>query len=300
MSEPALRIGFIGAGRAGTALAMGLAAASYEVVAVASRSPDSAQALAAQLPGAVAQESPQAVVDGCDLVFITTPDDAIGAVAKALVWRQGIGVVHTSGGESRDVLEPAAAAGAETGSLHPLQTFAGRDANVPDFRGVTFAVEAEGRLHGWLLAIVSALGGETIQLSAADKALYHAGAVLVSNYVVTLTKLATDLWLRFGCERPQALRALLPLLGGTVANLKDLGVPAALTGPVARGDVATVRRHLDALADTTLLGAYRALAIETIPVALAKGDLDESAAAELRRLLAGQSAGVLEGRRGSA
>src|SRR6185295_18651492 len=94
-------------------------------------------------------------------------------------------------------------------------------------------------------------------------------------------------WLRLGWERPAALQAVLPLLKGAVANLENLGLPAALTGPIARGDVETVRRHLDALAAASpeTLPAYLEMALQTIPVALARGGLSESAAAELRSLI---------------
>ena len=138
-----------------------------------------------------------------------------------------------------------------------------------------------------LLRLVADLGGTPLILRAEDKALYHAAAVLASNYVVTLAKLATDLWLRLGQERPAALKALLPLIQGAVDNLNAVGLPAALTGPIARGDVPTVRRHLEALADAapSLQTVYRDLALETIPVALARGGLSEAAAIELRDLL---------------
>ena len=291
------RIGFIGAGRAGTALAVALAEAGYEVVAVASRSRASAEALARRLPGARAVAAAQDVVDTCDLIFLTVPDDQIRPVVEGLHWREGVAVVHTSGVETRDALRAALAQGAETGSLHPLQTFAGLEGGAGKLRGAVMAVEAEGALRERLLEIVSGIGATPIELRAEDKALYHASAVLVSNYVVTLSKLASDLWLRFGWERPAALRALAPLLRGAVENIETLGLPAALTGPVARGDVATVRRHIEALTDAApaLLDVYRALGLETIPLALAKGGLDETAAKQLRDLFSDKVEAVLEG-----
>jgi predicted short-subunit dehydrogenase-like oxidoreductase (DUF2520 family) len=153
--------------------------------------------------------------------------------------------------------------------------------------GSVFAVEAEGWLRDELLEVVAALKGTPIELLPDEKALYHASAVLVSNYTVTLMKLATDLWLRFGWERPAAARALLPLLKGAVNNIEALGVPLALTGPVARCDVDTVERHLAALrqAAPEMLDAYREMALQTIPVALAKGGLSDSAAEALKKVL---------------
>jgi predicted short-subunit dehydrogenase-like oxidoreductase (DUF2520 family) len=278
-------IGFIGAGRTAFALSLALSDAGYEVSAVSSRAPTSSAELALRLPNCAAFEDPQGVIDAAGLVFITTPDDAIGSVVHDLRWRAGTAVVHCSGALSRDVLATAAANGVETGCLHPLQTFASRDTS-PDLHGTYFAIEAEAPLEATLRDIVEALGGVPIMLRAEDRALYHASAVLASNYVVTLLKLATDLWLRFGYDRATALQALLPLLRGAVDNIETLGLPAALTGPVARGDVEVVRRHIEALADGApeVLDAYRVLGIETLPVALAKGGLDDTEAMALRHL----------------
>jgi predicted short-subunit dehydrogenase-like oxidoreductase (DUF2520 family) len=198
-----------------------------------------------------------------------------------------MGVVHTSGAHDSTILESAARSGALTASFHPLQTFADRDQARANLPASVFAVEAEGWLKDLLLEMVRALKGTPIELSADEKALYHASAVLISNYTVTLAKMATDLWLRFGWDRPAALRALLPLLKGSVNNLEALGVPMALTGPVARGDIETVERNLVALRATApeLAPAYRELALQTIPVALAKGGLSDSAAGALKRIL---------------
>ena len=241
--------------------------------------------LASRLPSCAAFEHPQGVIDAAGVVFITTPDDAIRSTVEELRWRPGTGVVHCSGALSRDVLSVAAANGVETGCLHPLQTFASRETS-PDLHGTYFAIEAEGVLDSVLREMVEALGGIAITLRAEDRALYHASAVLASNYVVTLLKLATDLWLRLGYDRATALQALLPLLRGAVDNLDALGLPAALTGPVARGDVDIVRRHLEALSDAApeVLDAYRVLGIETLPLALAKGGLDDDTAMALRAL----------------
>jgi predicted short-subunit dehydrogenase-like oxidoreductase (DUF2520 family) len=153
--------------------------------------------------------------------------------------------------------------------------------------GIVYAVEADGELRDLLLQVVSDLGGRAVELRPQDRALYHASAVLVSNFNVTLMKLASDLWLRFGWERRDAVRALLPLLEGTVENIEALGVPAALTGPIVRGDATTVERHLDALdaAAPELADIYRALSEQTILVALAKGSLSEAGATALRAAL---------------
>jgi len=279
-------IGFIGAGRTAFALGRALSEAGYEVSAVSSRSSTSAAEFAAGLPDCAAFEHPQGVVDSAGLVFTTTSDDAIRSTVDELLWRHGIGVVHCSGALGRDVLAAAANVGVATGCLHPLQTFASRKVS-PDLHGTYFGIEADGVLDTVLHEMVEALGGVAITLRAEDRALYHASAVLASNYVVTLLKLATDLWLRFGYDRQTALDALLPLLRGAAENLETLGLPSALTGPLARGDIDIVSRHVEALSDAApeVLDAYRVLGMETLPIELAKGGLDEATAMELRASL---------------
>ena len=285
------RIGFIGAGRVATALALALDAAGYPVTAVSSRTRASSLKLAGRLSGARALGPSQEVLDAAEIIFIATPDDVIVGLVDSLRWRPGLAVVHTSGSESRDILTPAANEGAAIGALHPLQTFADRDHAVTTLAGSVFAVEADGSLRDTLLSMVSALGGTSVELKAEDKALYHASAVLVSNYVVALTDLAAGLWQNFGVGKPEAVRALLPLLKGAVQNLETLGLPDALTGPIARGDVATVRSHLTALSDAApdLLPVYEALALQTIPVAIARGGLTTTAATQLTTLLTSPS-----------
>jgi len=266
-------------------------------VAVASRSAASAERLAARLSGCCAVANAQAVADAADLVFITTPDDAIAGVAAQVRWRPGVWVVHVSGAESLDVLEPARRAGAAVGSIHPLQTFADHEQAVAAMPGSTFALEGDGLLLDCLRQMVAVLRGRAVELRPQDKALYHAAAVLVSNYVVTLMDMATTLWQQFGADEDSATQALVPLLQGTVDNLRRLGLPEALTGPIARGDLGTVRRHLEALAAWApdLLPAYRELGLQTIPVAVALGreraalgrcgGLNSRRAEELRALL---------------
>ena len=297
MAETKRRIGFIGAGRVGGALAIALQDAGYPVVAIASRTIEAARALADSISQCSAV-SPQEVVDLCDLVFITTPDSAIRQVCESLTWREGIAAVHTSGSESSAVLAKAAGDGAATGSLHPLQTFADSTEARANLPASYFAVEAQGWLKLALLEIVDALKGTPIELRPEEKALYHASAALLSNYTVTLAKLATDLWLRFGWERSAALRALMPLLKGAVNNIEALGVPLALTGPVARGDVHTVEMHLAALREAApeVLQVYRELAIQTIPVALAAGGLTDTAAAALMKVLEREETAARQGR----
>ncbi len=281
------KLGFIGAGTVGTALAIRLSGIGYPVVAAASRSQSSTQRLAEAVAGCQAYNHKQEVADAAELVFVTTPDDAIAQVVAEVKWHPGQGVVHCSGADSLDIMEPAKKAGARVGSFHPLQTFAGIAQAVDNLPGSTFALEGEGPLLDSLKEMALALDGEWVELQAGDKVLYHTAAVLACNYAVTLVKLATDLWQLFGVSSPKATKALLPLLRGTVNNIATIGLPKCLTGPIARGDLGTIRKHLVALEDRApaVLPIYRQLGLETIPLALGKGTIDEARAKELRELL---------------
>ncbi len=289
MNYKQIQLGFIGAGRVGTALATTLAARGYHLTAVASRSRASAARLAGKISGCQSCATPQQVAENADIVFITTPDDSIAAVAASITWQPHHRVIHCSGTHSLDVLAAAQEQGAMIGSFHPLQSFADvtqAQANLP---GSFFAIEAEGILLSFLEAIVSALSGTSIVLQGRDKVLYHIAAVFASNYVVTLIKLAVDLWQSFAepVKPAQVITALAPLLQGTISNIDTLGLPRALTGPISRGDEATIKQHLRSLQETmpTLVELYKELGRQTIPIAAAKGELDNITTMRLSDLL---------------
>lgn len=282
-----LKLGFIGAGTVGTALSVSLSSKGYPVVAVSSRSQTSARNLAQAISGCLPVSSNQDVADSAELVFITTPDDAIAPVASQIQWHKGQSVVHCSGADSTDILEPARKSGACVGVFHPLQTFASVRQALENTPGSTFALEAEEPLLTTLKDMATALGGYWIELKAGDKVVYHASAVIACNYLVTLVKLAADLWQTFGIPRHQAIRALLPLIRGTIHNIDTVGIPQCLTGPIARGDTGTIKKHLDALQKVApgLLPTYRELGRQTIPIALAKGRINQRQAEELKAIL---------------
>ncbi|MFC1940855.1 Rossmann-like and DUF2520 domain-containing protein [Chloroflexota bacterium] len=282
-----LKLGFIGTGTVGTALAIGLSKRDYQVVAVSSRSQASAKKLAQTIKGCQSVNTNQAVADAAELVFITTPDGIIAQVAPEVQWHPGQSVVHCSGADSTDILEPAKKSGAQAGAFHPLQTFANVKQAIDNIPGSTFAIEAEEPLLTALKFMATTLEGNWIELKAGDKVLYHAAAVIACNYMVTLVKLATDLWQTFNIPTEQATKALIPLLRGTLNNIENVGIPQCLTGPIARVDTGTIEKHLEALqqAAPALLSTYRELGLQTIPIALAKGRIDQKQAEELKAIL---------------
>jgi predicted short-subunit dehydrogenase-like oxidoreductase (DUF2520 family) len=281
-----VKTGFIGAGRTGTALAVSLSQKGCLVVAVSSRTLSSAQKLARLVPNCRVCHTAQEVADAAELVFITTPDDVIAQVCGELRWHNGQSVLHCSGAHSVDILESAERLGATVGSFHPLQTFADVDQAIKNLPGSTFALEAEEPLLSVLKELTQLLNGNWVELRPGDKVLYHTAAVFACNYLVTLVKLALDLWLDFGASSKEATRALLPLLRGTLNNVDNIGLPDCLTGPVARGDLGTIERHLSALESRSpsLLTTYKELGLQTIPIALAKGTVNEQKAKEMKVL----------------
>lgn len=285
-SNKKLKLGFIGAGTVGSALAIRLSERGYPVTAVASRSYSSAKKLAGAITGCQAFKNVQHVADNADLVFITTPDNAIPLVAAEVNWYHGQNVVHCSGADSTSTLDPARKLGARVGCIHPLQTFASVQKAFENLPGSTFALEAEPHLLEFLKQMVTVLDGKPVILKPENKVAYHAAAVIASNYMVTLVKMATDLWQTFGIPREQATTALLPLVRGTLNNIESIGIPNCLTGPVARGDTGTVKKHLENMERLTpeIVPAYRELGLQTIPVALAKGKLSNAGARELKEI----------------
>lgn len=290
-------IGILGTGAAGTTLARALAARGAHIAAVASRSPARADALAALLPGARAVP-PAELPAAADLIILAVSDTAITPLAEALPWRAGQGVAHLSGASGADALAAVAARGAQPAALHPLMTFTRpapdlpADALLARLAGCTWALEAaDPTLAAALETIVAALDGNVVRLTSDQRIPYHISGVLASNYIVTLLAAAAHLWDSFAAPG-DALSALLPLLRGAAENLATVGLPNALSGPIARGDVATVAAHLAWLDTqiartpdlTSLRAAYIALAELTIPVALAKGTLTLDTAAALRAL----------------
>lgn len=276
-------IGIIGAGRLGASLAVALEAAGYAVAAIASRDPDSAAALVAQLGGGASVRPASELARSCDLMFLTVPDAEIGSLAAALPWSVGQAVVHCSGAVGLDALAPAVQSRARAGCLHPLQSFPSRIGDAQRFRGIVCGVEAAAPLGSLLERIVRELGARVVRLEGVDRARYHAAAVFASNYVVALAAAAERAWELAGLPGDQARSALAPLMQGAAANLAERPPAEALTGPLARGDTATVERHLAALgSDPELSALYRRLGAELLRLDLGHA---ADAAARLRALL---------------
>ncbi len=293
-------IGIIGSGAVGGALARAIAAAGGMVIAVSARNREHAEALAQQIPGCRAFATPEEVAAVSRLVLLAVPDDAIIPVAEHIHWSAKQCVVHLSGAMSARVLAVAAECGASVAALHPLMTFTRTliysplDEIQERLRGCVWALEtSDDILRDTLRRMVIALNGKVALLSENDRIPYHIAGVLASNYVVTLIGAAAALWESFGADASLAREALLPLLRASVENLAAMPPSAALSGPIARGDLGTLHAHLDWLASaaqtspeiSALRDAYLALARLTVPLAEAKGTLAAERASALLALL---------------
>jgi predicted short-subunit dehydrogenase-like oxidoreductase (DUF2520 family) len=282
------KIGFIGCGRVGSALAILLQQAGYEVAGVASRRQTSAEILAERL-GCPALDGSE-VARRADALFLTTSDDAVTAVSAALAgdaaFHGGQIVLHLSGALTSEALAPAAAQGAIALSLHPIQSLASVEQAIAVLPGSYFSIEGDSRGHGFAREIVAQLGGQSFLLDSGAKVLYHAACVVASNYFVGLLACSLDLLEEARIPEEMRLPALLPLVAGTLNNIRAMGIPHALTGPIARGDAGTLEKHLAALDGLPeQLRIYLSLGLKTVDVARAKGTITPEQARDLRSLL---------------
>jgi predicted short-subunit dehydrogenase-like oxidoreductase (DUF2520 family) len=265
------KVGFIGAGRVGKGLSLAFSRCGYEVVGVAGRSP----------------REKAIIFSAAGIVFLTVPDDALGQCAAELSVSGKQSVVHCSGAAELSVLDAARRQGAQVGGFHPLQMFADPEVAARGLKGCAIAVEAEEPLAATLLAMVAALGARPLRVPPGARAAYHAAAHYAGPFIAALLAEAVAVWGRLGIAEDDALAALLPLVRGSLDAIGHSGLPRAMAGTVARGDVRTLERHLAALGalDPAMRDLYRRLALRTLPLAVAAGKLDAARAARVREIL---------------
>ena len=291
MNTNRMEFAVIGCGRLGISLAVFLAKEGFIPRAFASRSRASAQR-AAELAGrGEVFDDPVAAARAADLVFITTPDGAIEGVCKTIADQGGFSpqsrVYHLSGALSSCVLAAARKAGAATGSIHPLQAFAPyAPGQSSPFKGINMSIEGDGEAVDLGKEIVNALKAVFFLIPTEAKTLYHASAVVASNYLVTLEHFALSLLAEAGLSADRGYDILEPLIMGTLKNIKARGSVNALTGPVARGDEDIISSHLDDIDDKMpqFSDLYRMLGNHTLDIARERGELDGEQLEKLSRL----------------
>ncbi|UPK74696.1 DUF2520 domain-containing protein [Nocardioidaceae bacterium SCSIO 66511] len=280
-------IGVVGAGRVGAVLAVAFAATGHQVTAVSGRSAASQTRIETLLPGVPVRE-PSEVAASADVLLLSVPDDVLEQVAAELTntgaIRPGQLVVHTSGRHGTDVLSAAARAGAQVLAMHPAMTFTGTDVDLQRLASTVFALTGEPSVREVGESLVDALGGRPVWLSEDQRVLYHAALAHGANHLVTLVTQAQEMLRSTGMPDPSGV--LRPLLTAALDNALAYG-EAALTGPVVRGDVATVEAHVDALTDapSPVRDAYVSMARATTEQAVASGSLDTGRGRDLKRVL---------------
>ena len=281
------RIGFVGAGHVGTALAVAFGRAGWSVTAFASRDEARRRQFAALVPGARGFAEPNAVLDDADLVFLTVPDDAVAATAARLSLYSGQALVHTSGALPASVLQPAMAAGTSLGSFHPLVAFADLDRALDALPGATIAIEGDASLLPLLAELAESIGAQPVTLAAGTKSAYHAAAAMAAGGAVALLDVIARIAAESGFDEATALSIYLPLTRQAIANAESLGIAQSLTGPFLRGDLGTIADHLRFLrqAAPEIMPAYLAIARRELDITRRRGSLDADRLAALEQLL---------------
>jgi predicted short-subunit dehydrogenase-like oxidoreductase (DUF2520 family) len=284
----------VGAGAAGSGLGRALQRSGWPVDAVVCRSANRASA-SAEVVGDGRPLSLDGLLQeqcggGARLLLVAVPDHAVSEVAERLAtrpWPRGSAALHLSGSVEVDALAPLRAAGLDVGGCHPLKSFVDPERAAATLAGTVFAVEGDEPAVVLAERLVEDLEGRPFRLAGGRRAQWHAAATHAANHLVALLDQSLDLAEQAGLSRDEARAALLPLLGGTLANLEHHPPAQALTGPVVRGEVETVARHLDALTmgPADVADAYRALARRALRLAREGRDLDPARADAIARLL---------------
>jgi predicted short-subunit dehydrogenase-like oxidoreductase (DUF2520 family) len=280
----------VGCGKVGMALGIFLTRAGYNPAGFASKSLSTARHLADIVSSDHISDIPWHVTRSADVVFITTPDSAVAETCSLISQNAGFAdqaiVLHCSGALSSSVLSSAKTCNAWTGSMHPLQSFASADYRSNPFEGIIVSIEGEDPAVKIAKTIAADLGGTAVTLLTEAKTLYHASAVAASNYLVTLIDFAVQLIQEAGIDRKDAFSLLKPLIEGTLSNIEKVGVRKALTGPIARGDVKTVQKHMEDIGSKRpdLLALYKLLGFYTVDIAAEENAVPVSVLQELKRI----------------
>ena len=289
--RPLNNFAIIGAGMVGTAIGFLLRKTGYVVIAIADKSP---AALKRALPytGGKVFRTPGEAVQEADCILITTPDDAISSTCQEIALCPAIKgkfVFHMSGAGGLDLLESAKKAGADVASIHPLQSFSSIDQAIKNIPGSYFGITTDKKAQKIAKNIVNDLGGIPLLISSDQKPLYHAAACFASNYLVSLMNTVESIYQAIGLNEKDAKTAYLPLVYGSLKNIEKSGSIPSLTGPIARGDFGTIKKHISAINKNLpqYLFLYSSLGLITVKVAQQKGTLNTRQAKTMNAILKG-------------
>ncbi len=292
MTQPTPNIFIVGAGPVATALAGGLRLGGVPVLGLWARKAAAARAAGAVAGVASYSSAPPDLLLEADAVIVATRDDAIAEVAGMLVTTGLVSrkhaMIHCSG--AIPAHEAFAAVRDRVGgvaTMHPLRAIAEPRAVMREWAGTVFGIEGDERGRSMARRLVQAMGGRPLELEGAQMAAYHAAAAMASNYVVALMEAAVSLLSAGGVAEPDALAALLPLAEGAIGNVRRRGLADGLTGPIRRGDQATVARHLAAL-PADLQPLYRTLGLRALAIARRLGEASAEDLDAIEGLLGGK------------
>lgn len=288
-----MKIGIIGAGKVANNISQALKLKGYQFCFVSSKTETSAEQLSKILDTEVGSVCDCA--EHADIIFITTPDDCISDIARdissyltekcasSFALKDKI-FIHMSGLKTSDAMKDLKKFGANLVSLHPVQTFASKEtADVLDFlKNTLYTFEGDAKAFELCGRLVDDLGGTMIEIKACDKPKYHVALCVASNYLVTLLDEAVSMLCDVGFDKKEALSAIKPLVSVTLKNCLDKSPEKSLTGPISRGDVETIKTHLQYVEDRK---TYSALGTKTVRLAFDNGYIDEEKYGDISNLL---------------
>ena len=282
-------ISLIGAGNLGTSLGYALSRKGYTIKTLSCRSISSAgesQRIIGE--GNALTDNIQVAKEG-EVVFICVPDEEISRVVEELAssnlsWSKKT-IFHSSGLLSSELLSPLKAKGAAVGSFHPVQSFSRKKGDLRQFEGVYFGLEGDEEALKIGGKIVRHLGGHSLLIRREEKPLYHAACSFASNFFIVLLDIAISILTSTGLREEMAFETIMPLVQGTLQNVKEFNIPTSLTGPIPRGDAQSVQKHLEALRKfPDMYDLYVRLARRALTIA-EKKNLREEKVRALKKLL---------------
>ena len=281
-------VALVGTGRIACAIGRLLQLRGTPIAAVAGRSHDRSSRAASFIGDEVRPAECGDLPRLARRVIIAVPDSEIAGVAETLKsagMRNGL-ALHTSGALGPTVLAPLRDTGVSCGVLHPMQSVASAQEGVRQLTGITYGLGGDPAALAWSKQMTQLLDSRWLQIEDDHWGSYHSGAVLASNGLIALVNISLRLFNAAGIESKEALEAITPLIRTTLQNITQLGVEAALTGPVARGDVDTIALHLAAMSDLPagMVNFYKAVSLQILAVARLRG-LPESRSRQLEDLL---------------
>lgn len=286
-----MKLGFIGAGKVGTS--MGIYLNNYPDISVTgyySLNPLSAVKAASYTESTAYDNLPE-IVQEAELIGITTPDDIIIKIVNQLIGLKSNLtdkiIFHTSGVHSSEILKPLQAKGATILSIHPMLSFGEIIKTEEDLNTTFFTIEGQGKRMDQIYNLLNGLNNPWLKISLNDKTAYHLAASIVSNYLVTLLDIGIKIFVDIGFTEKKAKELIQPLLRKTLDNVIETGTENALTGPIARGDIGTIEKHMDKISQSyhDILDIYQQLGYKTTDLAKSAGKIDLKTATKIKEVL---------------